>query len=788
MSKPQRRRDKAIEAERAILGCVLLRPELWADAEGAIEAGDFWRDNHRATFEWIRDRHAAGKPADLVAISCDADCEPFGGAAYVSQHPEIAVSTEALPHYIDTVRKQATRERIIHAAGAIKAAVDDHDDPGEALALAERRLQVLAGSSAPQDFVSAHDIMSEQWKAYGDRAESRVQGACAGLSTGYPDLDKITGGLRPTELIILAARPAMGKAQPLDAKVKTLDGWVAMGDIEAGDDVASVDGKPSVVSGVFPQGERQVYRVTFSDGRSTECCDEHLWRVNSRDWPEPRTLPTGKVRDLLRAKRNRKRLWIDLPSGDFGAVADLPIDPWVLGVLIGDGCFTGNTVKFSGSDKEILDRLGERLPAHELHQHSKYDYSIVTKPGTRGNGRGGYGQNSLRAALSSLGLWGKYSYEKSIPPEYLHASKQQRLEMLRGLMDTDGWAEKYGTPRYCTTSKALCDGIVSLVRSLGGICAVSEKRPFYTHNGERREGRKAYIIGIRHPDPKSLFLLPRKRDAARPAPRTPRLSFVTIEATRTTETQCIAVTHPGHLYITDDHIVTHNTALGLNIARNIVKGGIGVAFCSQEMSRGQCLDRMMAAEVKVSAEDIRDGIHRDQREDWDRIIDGVEILNRWPLWVSDTAGMKVSSLASKARRLKAANPHLGLLIVDYLQIMGAEDRKNNRETQVAEIATGLKRIAMELKIPVVAVAQLNRGVEARSNKRPNMSDLRESGQIEQDADIIAFLYRDEYYDGDSKSKGLAEVNIEKNRNGRTGQAQLTWAPVWQRFDSLERYH
>ena len=158
-----------------------------------------------------------------------------------------------------------------------------------------------------------------------------------GVATGFVDLDEMTSGLHPGELVIVAGRPSMGKAQPLDACIKTTIGWKAMGEVQVGDALASIDGAPSIVTGVFPQGERQVYRITFSDGRSTECCAEHLWRIHYRDWDAPRVVTTQKLIEMLSRARYQGRLWVDQVDGDFGHDDPLPVDPWVLGALIGDG-------------------------------------------------------------------------------------------------------------------------------------------------------------------------------------------------------------------------------------------------------------------------------------------------------------------------------------------------------------------------------------------------------------------------------------------------------------------
>src|SRR5207247_4114780 len=185
--------------------------------------------------------------------------------------------------------------------------------------LAERRLE---GSALP-----IGKILKNPFE-YIERLYERKEHVTS-IATGFEKLDLETSGLQPSDFIIIAGRPSMGKAQPLDAQVKTVAGWKRMGDLKLGDELASVDGRRSLVSGIFPQGPEQVYRVTFSDGRSTEASAQHLWRVHYRNWREPRTLSSERVAQMLRVKRYRHRLWIDVPSGVHGHAEALPIDPWL---------------------------------------------------------------------------------------------------------------------------------------------------------------------------------------------------------------------------------------------------------------------------------------------------------------------------------------------------------------------------------------------------------------------------------------------------------------------------
>ncbi len=216
------------------------------------------------------------------------------------------------------------------------------------------------------------------------------------------------------------------------------------------------------------------------------------------------------------------------------------------------------------------------------------------------------------------------------------------------------------------------------------------------------------------------------------------------------------------------------TALALNLALNAAqKGGAAVGVFSLEMSRQQLVTRLLTAEAQVDASKVRIGDLN--REDFDRLHTAAEALQRLSLYIDDAPGLTMPALRSKARRLKAEHPELGLLIIDYLQLMqGSGNAKESREQVISNISRGLKILAKELQIPVIALSQLNRSLEARTDKRPMMSDLRESGAIEQDADIILFIYRDEVYNPESPDKGIAEVIIAKQRSGPIGTVKLAF--------------
>jgi replicative DNA helicase len=507
--------------------------------------------------------------------------------------------------------------------------------------------------------------------------------------------------------------------------VKTVAGWRRMGDLRVGDEVASVDGRRSVLSGVFPQGPRQVYRVTFSDGRSAECCAEHLWRVYYRGWPEPRTLRTDKVATMLGVKRYRQRLWIDMPSGDDGHSDALPLDPWLLGALLGDGTLSGSALRFSTADAEMLERLIERVgDGFEAHPAGGYDWRIVQAGGAHRRGVSGVAPNPIMEALRALGLWDIRSEKKFIPPLYLYAGRDARRAVLCGLMDTDGWVERWGSTRFCSTSERLAQDVAGLVRSLGGWCSVRSRQTTYRYRGETKAGRTAFVCNIHHPDPKSLFEFSVKRDRALIAPRRERRPvFMSVEPTRVTATQCIAVTHPSHLYVTDGYVVTHNTAFALCIAQYVgitLRGKVLVM--SLEMSAQQLVQRMLSSEGKVDSLAVRTG--RLQPADWHRLTAAAGRLSEAPIFIDDSPGLTVLDVRAKSRRMKAEHG-LDLVIIDYLQLMRGRASLDNRQQEISEISRSLKALAKELNVPVVALSQLSRAIETRGDSTPRLSDLRE---------------------------------------------------------------
>lgn len=227
------------------------------------------------------------------------------------------------------------------------------------------------------------------------------------------------------------------------------------------------------------------------------------------------------------------------------------------------------------------------------------------------------------------------------------------------------------------------------------------------------------------------------------------------------------------------------TSFALNIALHAaVREKIPVAIFSLEMSKEQLVQRMLCSEAFVDFMKLRTG--NLEEEDWERLARVLAPLSEAPVYIDDTPAISVSELRAKARKLKIEKG-LGMVMVDYLQLMQGNNNRENRQQEISEISRSLKALARELNVPVVALSQLSRAPESRSDHRPQLSDLRESGAIEQDADLVLFLYRDEYYHPDTEKKNMAEVIIAKQRNGPTGVVELAWLGQYTKFANLERY-
>jgi replicative DNA helicase len=693
----------SVEAEQAVLGGLLLSNSAWDRIGDIVGESDYYRADHRLLWRVITKLIEDNKPADVLTVSealkTSGEMNDVGGLAYLHQLASGTPSAANIRRYAEIVRERAIMRKLAEVGTSIadSAYSPQGREARQLLDEAETRILEIGetGGRSSENFAEMSKVLAEVMSRLDELHKNPA--AVTGKATGYTDLDEMTTGLQDGDLIIIAGRPSMGKAQPVDSKVKTRTGWKEMGALEVGDALASIDGAPSIVTGIFPQGRKPVYRITFSDGRSTECCDDHLWRIHHREWDEPRVVATKKLRQMLSRQRYQHSLWIDSVTGDFGHDEPLPVDPWALGAMLAHG-------SFPAADAKRVEVMAETAEAGVCLAPSPR-YEAFDAPA-----------NPLEEALRRLGLRGVPGHERFIPRIYHGASRASRLALLQGLLDTEGWVEGSGTVRFCTSSHRLARDVQDLVRSLGGSCTKSGKT-----------GRLSYALDIRHPEPRSLFRLSHKRAQLPERCEKPSRSVVaSIVLSRESETQCISVSHPSRLYVTDDYVVTHNTSLALNIAEHIgLELKLPVLIFSMEMGGTQLATRLLGSVGKVDAQKLRTG--RLDAGDWDRLGTALGKLNEAPILIDETAALNPLELRSRARRKWREYGGLGLVVVDYIQLMSGttEAGGENRATELGEISRGLKQMAKELSCPVIALSQLNRSLEQRPNKRPVMSDLRE---------------------------------------------------------------
>ena len=361
----------------------------------------------------------------------------------------------------------------------------------------------------------------------------------------------------------------VGKAQPLHANILTPNGWVKMGDVKKGDFVISREGKPVKVLEVYPQGKREIFRVNLSDGSFAECCKEHLWETQTlyerrKSSQNPNwNCAKPKVRSLEEISNTiDKRHFLPIVEPINFSKKDYNIDPYLLGILLGDGGLSASNIIISSADIEIIERCENSLKDGFLIKHiANYDYVLKYHTKNEKTHIKAFYHNELRR----LNLKGTKSNNKFIPKEYLLGSIEQRLDLLKGLLDTDGYVNHYKSAEYCTVSKQLALDVRDLVNSLGGICTISEKNT---------KGQLAYNLLLNLPEGINPFYVSRKKNSFKKKHKyLPKRIITSIESVGEFEAQCILVDDPSHLYVTDNYILTHNTFLGLALANRFIYYG-----------------------------------------------------------------------------------------------------------------------------------------------------------------------------------------------------------------------
>ncbi len=614
------------------------------------------------------------------------------------------------------------------------------------------------------DFRQAAPIINADYKAKQKSPEDH------GILTGWPYLDAMMGGATGGDVLSYVGRPAMGKAQPLDAQVLTPLGFKAMGALQIGDTLASVDGASSVVTEIHPQGVKQTFEITFRDRRTTEACAEHLWEVFYREWAEPRILSTEILIGMLEKERYKNRLSVRLFSGHFGERLSTRLHPYLMGVLLGDGGFTGTGPMVSSADEDLLQKVEALLPPmYVLNHRGEYDYAIVQlAQGTR--------PNQVKEALKSYNLWGCRSEDKWIPEDFFRLDREGRATILQGLMDTDGWVEKTGAVCFASTSHKLALGVQRLVRSLGGMATIRRKEN--NHQG-------CWVVGVMMQSPKEIFSLPRKQERTRASathagtPTTLRSTILSIVPKRKAECQCITVSHASRLYITDGYTVTHNTFKVLKSAHYAWWTQKKVPLViSMEMKPLLLMHRLTAMHTHKNLTQLKSATY--STKTYNGIMTDLHSLEGFevPFWIVDgNLTATIDDIWMLCRQLKPESVYIdGAYLIKHAQ---QNIKKNERISKTAE---GIKAMAGDLNLPFTSSYQLNREVEKlKKGEEAGLEHIAGADDIGQLSSVVLGMLEAESVETIQRRR----VSIMKGRNGEVGEFFINWDFNTMNFDQWE---
>lgn len=765
---------QATDMEEAVLGALMLQKDALLDVIDTVKPAIFYRDNHQKICAVILKLFASDRPVDILTVTAElrkeGELEMIGGAYYITELTSRVASAANIEFHAKIIyQKYLQREMIRISTETINKAYEDTTDVFDIIDHNSAEVTNLMSDTHAAAVADVSDLIMERKMQLYDPPKDGL----LGVGSGFTSLDRITNGWVAPGLVIIAARPAMGKAQPLDSKILTPFGYTQIGRVKVGSEICDTNGGIQFVTGIFPQGLKDTYTVTFSDGTKTKCCDEHLWLTSTMQ--ERKSKRGGSVKSLKQIMANlhvtadnRRNHSVKFVEPVFFHKIDLLIHPYVMGVFLGDG--SASHLSITNPEVDIIDKVSQLLPVgcrlRKKKDTGKCDeYRFVRDSAKK--------ENIFKELLIKYNLDTSLSADKCIPFEYLRSSVDDRLELLRGLLDTDGYVVYENCIEFSTVSNMLKVGMIDLVRSLGGRITYSVKQGQYKKNGIQVICQKYYRMNISFAS--DIIPVSSEKHLSKYCfSRRSLEKFIdsVVKNDEQEECICISVSSKDRLYITDEYIPTHNTAFMLSCARNAVAefGKKGLIF-SLEMSKMQLVDRIISSETEIPLDKISKGSLDDYETN--RLETGTVKLDVGKnLFIDDTAAISILELRAKAKRFKIKYD-IQWIMVDYLQLMrGLPDKMGIREQEISSISRGLKALAKELNIPVIALSQLSRAVESRpgGSKRPMLSDLRESGAIEQDADMVLFLYRPEYYgltedeDG-NPTQGVVEVIIAKHRSG-----------------------
>ncbi len=736
-------------AEQSVLGGMLLSKDAIADVLERLRPGDFYRPAHQNVYDAILDLYGRGEPADAVTVAAELDrrglLKRIGGAPYLHTLISTVPTAANAGYYAGIVAEKALLRRLVEAGTRVVQygyAGADGADVSEVVDRAQAEIYDVTDRRTSEDFVALEDLLQPTMDEIDAIASNG--GLARGVPTGFTELDDLTNGLHAGQMIVVAARPGMGKALALDTLLPTPSGWTTMGAVRVGDELLGADGRPTrVVAATEVMVGRACFEVEFSDGTVIVADAQHQWLTEASVSRESVCLTgvrtTEEIAHTLRCRAGDRRSnhWVINARALQLPEADLPVAPYTLGPWLGGGAPASAITE--PADPEIVMRIE--------------------------------GEGGSAPLVRSAGVIG----DERISGEYLRGSEAQRRALLAGLLDAAGTVTAVGDVEISAAGEQLAEDVYELIVSLGYEC-------------RRAVASTGFVLTFTTDD--DVFRVSRKRllhkeKRGGPASRSGGRFITSVRAVETVPVRCVEVSNDAHLYLAGKSMVpTHNSTLGLDFLRSCsIKHRMASVVFSLEMSKSEIVMRLLSAEAKIKLTDMRSGRMSD--DDWTRLARRMSEISEAPLFIDDSPNLTMMEIRAKARRLKQ-KANLQLVVIDYLQLMTSGKRVESRQQEVSEFSRNLKLLAKELEVPVVAMSQLNRGPEQRTDKKPMLADLRESGAIEQDADMVILLHRPDAFERDDPRGGEADLIVAKHRNGPTRTVTVAHQLHLSRFTNMAR--
>ncbi|ROO90751.1 replicative DNA helicase [Actinocorallia herbida] len=703
-----------LNAEQCVLGGMMLAQDAISDVVEELRSNDFYRPAHQVIYDVILDLYGRGEPADAVTVGAEltkrGEHTRTGGAPYLFTLINSVPTAANAGYYAKIVQERSVLRRLVEAGTRIvQLGYTAGADADDLLDQAQAEVYAIADKRSGEDYLQLGDIMPgalDEIEAIGSR-----DGSMVGVPTGFTDLDALTNGLHGGQMIVIAARPAMGKALDLDTPLPTPAGWTTMRAAAPGDLLLGSDGRPVAVTAISEVMEgRPCFEVEFCDGARIVADAEHLWTTLESSGVEA-VRTTAEIAASLLASDGSPAHTVALHAPLVLPSAPLPVAPYAFGALVASAAVA------SPVEGELAMRVEGALA-----------------------GRPRPGENELAA-------------DSGLPSAYLRASAPQRRALLAGILDAAGLSRPDGTITLPALPAALADSVAELLATLAHPCTRRPALPGET-------GERADIVFVTDEEVFRDSVKERAHKEARreAGPVAGERRIVAVRPVPSRPVKCVQVDAADRLYLAGRRMVaTHNSTLALDFVRAAsIRHGLTSAFFSLEMGRNEITMRLLSAEARVALHAMRSGTMND--DDWTRLARRMSEVAEAPLFIDDSPNMSMMEIRAKCRRLKQQHD-LRLVVIDYLQLMSSGKRVESRQVEVSEFSRSLKLLAKELQVPVIALSQLNRGPEQRTDKRPMVSDLRESGCVTASTRLMRADNNEEVTIGELFASGARDIPV-----------------------------